>query len=332
MFLLMAYRQALVHGPNQYDLCHVHGLYNEAVPALRAYAPSVPIIATVHSYHMAYSVLGEHGQRYEERPIRSIIRDQSAILRSVDLLAHVSRADREKGLRLGVEWACPDVILHNGISFSQNDVPPSLSRSRSIVFVGAMVARKRPFFVLEAFRRLGSDEQVTLHFAGSGPLFSRMADAAAGVKRVQVHGRLGHDELRQLMRGQAALVVPSLSESFGLVYLEALSEGLCVIGFDRVIEEFHGLLECSDSEKALLRPFAADQTDPARLAADLDVMLGLYFSREGERTMNGLRQKAVDFFSWPHTVRRVKAMYEVVAGGDAGLLSGDSAPVGSHRG
>lgn len=62
--------------------------------------------------------------------------------------------------------------------------------------------------------------------------WSRRLLTPATAERVRFHGYLDSGSLDRLYAGAAAFVAPSLYESFGLVYLEAMARGIPVIGTD----------------------------------------------------------------------------------------------------
>lgn len=320
-FLNMAYRVALAGPLDRYDLCHIHGLYNEAIPVVRALAPGLPIIATIHSYSMAFTVGPTDGSGYNERPIPGIIADQTALLKSVDLAAHVSVADRDKGKRLGVRWSCPGVILYNGVNFPEIDPPEiagAIERRRSLVFVGGLISNKRLDLTLDAAALVAERADIHLHVVGDGPGRRNVEERARAVDWCSFHGHLPPDALRTLLRRQAVMVVPSQSESFGLVYIEAISEGMAVIGFDQVIREFREILECDEAEKALLVPFSPESTDPQDLASQMEALLDFYFSPQGQAAVTRLRDKAQHFFGWPNAIKSVTDAYKSMITNNAG--------------
>lgn len=323
-FLNMAYRLTLAGQLDKYDLCHIHGLYNEAIPVVRALAPRLPIIATIHGYSTAYIAKRADGSRYHEQPIPRIIGDQTALLKSVNLVAHVSEADRSKGQRLGVRWSCPEVILHNGVDFPKYEPPETIERERSLVFVGDLNLNKRINLTLDAVALLadmaGVAERavVHLHVVGDGPGRRKVENRARTGDWCVFHGHMLQQDLRALLRRQAVMVVPSLSESFGLVYIEALSEGMAVIGYDQVIQEFREILECDDAEKALLVPFAPENSDPEGLAREMEAILDFYFSPQGQEAITRLRKKAQQFFGWPNAIKSVTDAYKSVITNNAG--------------
>jgi glycosyltransferase involved in cell wall biosynthesis len=102
---------------------------------------------------------------------------------------------------------------------------PSASRSR-FLYVGRLVAYKRPDLVVEAFRGL-SEELVVV---GDGQL--RRALMAAAPPNVTFIAGVDDDRLRQLYRESVALVYPA-EEDFGIVMAEAQACGTPVIGLRR---------------------------------------------------------------------------------------------------
>ena len=76
--------------------------------------------------------------------------------------------------------------------------------------------------------------------------FIAIADSEAGnyarllsLKNLTMLGKCSYDEITSLYRKSKIMVLPSNSESFGLVYIEAALNGVPVIGFEPVINEFN---------------------------------------------------------------------------------------------
>ncbi len=117
--------------------------------------------------------------------------------------------------------------------------------TRKVLFAGTLTKRKNPIAVLNACDLLNNRGIATeLHLVGEGPLRSTL-EKQAGPTPVKLHGFISDkEEIKQLYRQSDVLVVPSFRETFGLVYAEALSQGLPVIysrneGFDGFFPDGH---------------------------------------------------------------------------------------------
>jgi glycosyltransferase involved in cell wall biosynthesis len=104
-----------------------------------------------------------------------------------------------------------------------------------VLFVGAVQARKDPLAALRAAREAG------LPLVVAGPpkepeLVQALRDGGADVR-----GWVEHEELAQLYRRAAALVLPSRFEGFGVPVLEALASGTpVVLSDDAALREVAG--------------------------------------------------------------------------------------------
>ena len=94
---------------------------------------------------------------------------------------------------------------------------------QNIVFVGRVSRLKGVLEILEAAKQL---EQVTFHIVGpdDGQLLEGRVSGS-----VVYHGPKSHDGVIELMKGMDALLLPTYSEGFPLVVLEAMACGLPVI-------------------------------------------------------------------------------------------------------
>jgi phosphatidylinositol alpha-mannosyltransferase len=106
----------------------------------------------------------------------------------------------------------------------------SASRTTRIVYLGALVERKGPDRLLEAFIRLRGDHpSLTLTIAGEGPLRRHLERRVAGAgcgSAVRILGEVGEREKAELLGGAEVACFPSHhGESFGIVLLEAIAAG-----------------------------------------------------------------------------------------------------------
>jgi glycosyltransferase involved in cell wall biosynthesis len=126
-------------------------------------------------------------------------------------------------------------------------------RPLKVLFVGALIQRKGIGYLLEAIDRLGADVELTL----IGTRFAPNARVDAACQRWRWLESIPHDEVLNVMLRSDVLVLPSLSEAFGLVVTEALACGLPVIitpnvgAGDLIVEGREGFIVSVCSSEAI---------------------------------------------------------------------------------
>ncbi|SHH77104.1 glycosyltransferase family 4 protein [Desulfofustis glycolicus] len=283
----------------KYDIIHVHGVYNGALQALSAINVHPPIITTIHSYHDVF---------FRKRGQKKRVRIINKRLKWTDGIIHVSKADRAKGGGLGVSLPDREFVVPNGLPEPERPYTPWSGRN-GFCFVGSLQARKRIELVLKARRNCGSPGPL-LRVAGSGAHEYMVKKAKESGEPVQWKGFVQNVQAREIMRQSCVLVGPSLSESFGLIYIEALMEGAAVIGYEPIIREFHEYLKFDEDEKRLLVPFSATCEDSKELASFMMDTFLWRCSEEGEETMKRLRKRVIAEFGWHGVADKVISVYQ----------------------
>ena len=128
----------------------------------------------------------------------------------------------------GIDPARIDVVPY-GVDLGRFRPPTSVTaRPFRVLFVGQLTRRKGLAYLLEAWRRL-SLPHAELLLVGRGLVDEALLAQHAGECRIvmNVHSR---DRMRELYQDSDLFCMPSLIESFGLVYLEAMACGTPVIG------------------------------------------------------------------------------------------------------
>jgi glycosyltransferase involved in cell wall biosynthesis len=239
-----------------------------------------PAVVTVHdlSFERDPSVMGRRHRTIFRVVVPRAVRHAARVLA-------VSQRTKDDLVELyGLEPHRVVVTLHG--------VDPSFSPGPSgpdsyLLFVGAVQHRKNPLAAAEAASQVG------LRLVVVGPSRDDALVHALERRGADVRGYVSKDELVELYRGAAALVLPSRYEGFGLPVLEAMASGTPVVA----------------APDAALREIADDAAvfvEPADLAAGIRRALD-----DRDRLVTaGLRRAA--HFSWDETARRTLAVYREV--------------------
>lgn len=165
-------------------------------------------------------------------------------LDSVDAIGYRSKAIKESFER---KWGYKDswFYCYSGVpkSFLANEIRKNYETVQSFTFIGSMIQRKYPIANLEALGNSNIPNWV-LHYVGSGKELERVHSlydkqySKAG--RLIDHGWLSREEVRGVLEETDVFAMISRNETFGLVYLEAMSNGCITVasrngGFDGII-------------------------------------------------------------------------------------------------
>jgi glycogen(starch) synthase len=221
--------------------------------------------------------------------------------RSADLVAALGPTMAQLARRRGAREESI-AIIPNGVELRDigldPDTPPPARPERSriaIVFAGRLAHEKGILVLVDAAHRLrerGVAFQLTI--AGSGPLDEQARSRASGLD-VTFLGAQPRTALGALYQDADVVVVPSLSEPFGLVIVEALAAGTPVIA--SMVDDVPAIVR--DGENGLLVP-AGD----AALAAAIE---SLAVDRDRLRSLaSRARASVLPRFSWNESGRLLR--------------------------
>ncbi|MCR9253391.1 MAG: glycosyltransferase family 4 protein [bacterium] len=142
-------------------------------------------------------------------------------------------------------------VVPNGISskdFTKKKASTS-SKTKNIGFIGRLVDQKGPQKFVDIARDLSSIMSDTKFFiAGQGYLNEDLKNKIASLNmsdKIEMLGFLERDELKKLLSKLDLLIVPSISEPFGLVALEGVAAKVPVL-----VSSHAGILECISLKNA----------------------------------------------------------------------------------
>lgn len=219
---------------SEYDALIVHHLSSPWTNAFVEAGEGHKVLCVVHSW-------------------TALLRDPSVhhvLQRNVDgirKLIFPSRHSADQAHSLDIFIPSSSEVIYGPLSPVFHNMPVPQDNPRSgVLFVGSLIGLKRCGLLIEAMASL--PETVKLTIAGDGP---ERASLEVLAKSRDLHHRvdfLGSQTQQQLVALYSqceVLCVPSSTESLGLVYVEALSQGAAVVGYEQSMKEISAMLGVS---------------------------------------------------------------------------------------
>jgi glycosyltransferase involved in cell wall biosynthesis len=195
------------------------------------------------------------------------------LLSMADFIVAPSRAFLLEFLKLSPRLDKKATAIHNGIDPGELcRTPPThqANRNNYILCIAHQNEKKNLELLLRAFARLKDVVDPTLELAlvGDGPLRSTLEDLAHSLNlgdRINFMGWKSRKEVAELLAGCTVFVLPSKSEPFGIVIIEAMAckkpvVASCVGGIPEIIE---------NGENGIM----VDPHDPSDLARAIETLL-----------------------------------------------------------
>lgn len=232
------------------DVLHAHtALWAGRVAVRMGRRLSRPAVVTEHSSLVMRGLLGAK----ELREAARVYREADAILAVSETL--LSAVGSIAGTRVGR-------VVPNAIDFEFFTLPPVPRRREPFTFlcVCSLVSGKQVDRLIRAFGHVSRIRPgVRLVVVGAGveaDNLRRLAQESGVGSHVEFTGGLPREAVRARMWTADALVLPSTSETFGVVLVEALATGMPVIstrcgGPEGIVEADLGLLVERDNDNEL---------------------------------------------------------------------------------
>lgn len=123
-----------------------------------------------------------------------------------------------------------DLMAH-GIeeSFVKPKEQLNCSNRITITSIGELIEQKRIDWVIKAVKDYTGSKDITLKIAGEGPMHQVWESLIGEKKNITFLGQISHDKIDELLQQSDIFALPSINETFGLVYLEASAHQNAVI-------------------------------------------------------------------------------------------------------
>ena len=281
-----------------YNLIHIHGLQGRIIDVI-SNLTSRPIVLTVHSY-TEFMDKSEFKLNFWNKTINQTLNNVAEII-------HVSETDKLKGIELGFNIPELSKIVHNPINYKKIKYKKNRD-SKGLIFAGSLNKRKQIKVLIKSLDFLDSKIKLTICGAGEYQKDIEILDSKS--KKISFLGYLDNNSLLEEYQKNSVLVVPSLSESFGLVYLEAINSGLSVIGYHKVIREFHDLLNLNENQKKILIPY--EGSNPETLSKLISDSLKFRESKLAEHIIEEVKIKIKQQLSIEKITNNYIKIYESI--------------------
>ena len=202
-----------------------------AVLAKKFFFRQLTVFSTKHGYEEEYLV--QYGMGNGRIRYNFYYRASKYILRYTDASAAVSKPLSEMYVRLGLTRKPMHVIQHGVNIQPTTNKGVILTGNPRILVVGRLSVIKGHTFLLQALPGIIEKfPELRVYFLGNGPLKVKLKAEADQLNLASHISFEGFADPADYARQCDLMVLPSLFESFGLVFIESFSWKIPVIAFD----------------------------------------------------------------------------------------------------
>ena len=197
------------------------------------------------------------------------------------------------------------VTVHNAVDFPIQELesmPKKPFNEKLVTFLGRITFQKGPeYFVEVAKKLLEKDDNIRFVMAGSGDLMHKIIKYAASLHitdKFHFTGFLKGPEINRLFAMSDVFVMPSVSEPFGIVPLEAMQSSVPVV-----------ISKQSSVAEVLEHAVKVDFWDVDGMA---DAIYGLCHYDSLSKVFKAYGKEEVGNLKWKRAAKKVKKIYEQV--------------------
>ena len=282
---------------NDFDVIHAHDWLTYPAGMAAKSVTGKPLVVHIHATEF---------DRSGENINQSVYDIERKGMEAADRVMAVSNLTKRIVIeRYGID---PEkiVTVHNAIEPVEKSESIDASRGvpeKIVTFLGRLTFQKGPEYFVEAARKiLEKDDNVRFVMAGSGDMMNKLIRRVAQLKmssRFHFAGFLRGADVDRMFAMSDVFVMPSVSEPFGLVPLEAMRSNVPV-----VISRQSGVAEI------LKHAIKVDFWDVDAMA---DAIYGILHYDALSRMFKKYGKTEVDSLKWENAALKVRAVYEDVA-------------------
>ena len=284
----------------QFDVIHAHDCTTFPAAMLLKKVTGKPLIVHVH-----ITEFDKTGGQYADSRVYAI---EKAGMDAADLVVAVSNLVRNRCIHQYYQRPEKVRVVYNAVDFVGK---PSLEerfrikdQDKVVLFLGRVTLQKGPDYFIEAAKKvLDIDPNVKFVVAGTGDMLPQLIERAASLgigNKVIFPGFVDREQGDRLYRMADVFVMPSVSEPFGIVPLEAMYQGTPTI-----ISKQSGVSE------VLRHALKVDFWDINDLANKIIAALS-YSTLHHELKQHGTYE--VQGFNWDRVASEVEGLYHELGG------------------
>jgi len=285
----------LVNKGYDFEIIHAHHAFPDGYAGLllsKEYGR--PFVVTIHGQDLQNTI---HHNRLCFKAVKQVLEGADKVITVSSKLKRLSHTVGISANIVVLGNGIPDSIIHNSYAFNKNEDPVMVSVSNLIVTKGID-------YNLKAIATLRTEfPNLQYHIVGSGPEqqnFINLAKELGVNDQVSFLGTLSHEDVFKEMAKCQILSLPSWSEGFGVVYIEAMIQGKPVIackgeGIEDVIQ--HGV------NGMLVSPKDVDS-----LVEAIDYLIS--HPDETDQIGQRARETVMKNYTWGKIVNRLIKIYE----------------------
>lgn len=279
-----------------FDLIHAHDWLTFPAAMVAKQQTGKPLIAHIHATEFDRSGTNIDTRVYDL---------EKQAMEMADLVIAVSSFTRQTLVDRYQINPSKIVVIHNAISqqaSSANRAPNRVFKEKTVTFLGRITSQKGPeYFIKAAAKILQMDKNYRFIMAGNGDLFNKMVELVARLSisdRFHFTGFLKGNEVSRLLSMSDVFVMPSVSEPFGIVPLEAIQNGVpTIISKQSGVQEILSFVIKVDF-------WNTDELANSIYAIGRYPSLGTVLAKEGLNEIKAL--------SWKEQAKQIKTQYQVL--------------------
>lgn len=279
-----------------FDVIHVHSLHNTSLLALRELNyPSSKIVATDHGFWNQSNALNSTSFTYKK--LRKSVEGCSKVI----YISEYAKKMHSK-IDLGINEKL--VKIGNPIHIIEYDYKKSEDQEKKTIFFNGItksIKIKNLPVLLDAIQKNDTlMEKVKLIAIVNSEGKELIKKNNYGFD-IEVLGKTDWDTVVSIYQKSDILVVPSKSDSFGLVYLEALMFGVPIIGLTQLVDEFENMLKTYIGEG-----FDSNTESSDTLGRKMISVLNHKIDKER------IHKRLTEIYSWQNNVNKYEEVYKSI--------------------